>query len=183
MHTEHSSVAARYAEAIMDLAQDLPGMATETILTNLVQVNKTIAETENLPQVLGHPSVSTSDKKRMLNELFADKINELALRLLELMADKRRLSLLPQLEEEYRQLLRVRQNIVSASLVAASQPGDPLVESIKHKLSTKLGKRVEIDVTVDKSLIGGAILRLGDQVIDGSLKGKLASIEKIFVSV
>jgi F-type H+-transporting ATPase subunit delta len=60
---------------------------------------------------------------------------------------------------------------------------DAEVADIKSRLTMNLGKQLDLKVKVDKSLIGGVILRLGDQVIDGSIKGKLRELEKVMLSV
>jgi F-type H+-transporting ATPase subunit delta len=60
---------------------------------------------------------------------------------------------------------------------------DSAIADIKARLTEHLGKKLELEVKVDSSLIGGVVLRLGDQVIDGSLKGKLQSIERALLSV
>ncbi|MBA3992408.1 MAG: ATP synthase F1 subunit delta, partial [Cyanobacteria bacterium DS2.3.42] len=72
---------------------------------------------------------------------------------------------------------------VSASLVSSEKLSDEAVANIKARLTEHLGKRLELEVKVDPSLIGGVVLRLGDQVIDGSLKGQLKAIEKALMAV
>lgn len=69
--------------------------------------------------------------------------------------------------------------MVGAVLTCAQKLNDSQIQDIKARLTEHLGKKLELDVEVDPSLIGGMILRLGDQVIDGSLKGKLQVVEKV----
>jgi F-type H+-transporting ATPase subunit delta len=183
MKTEQSRVASRYAEAVIELALAAGEKAAESVAADLKVINEVIASAEDFTIILNHPSISSSDKKALLTRLFEGKVQELAMRLLNLLADKRRLELLSSIEHEYRELLRTRQNIMTASLTSAEPLTDAAVASIREKLVAKLGKKLEIDVKVDKSLIGGLVLRVGDQVVDGSLKGKLHVLERALLSV
>lgn len=155
----------------------------ENILNDLKLINAVIAETPDFTIVLNHPSVKGEDKKQLLVGLFEGKVEELTVRLLGLLADKRRLDLLSHIEHEYLALLMARKSIVSASLTSAEPLADAAVSSIKAKLIEELGKQLELNVKVDQSLIGGLILRVGDQVLDGSLKGKLQVLERSLLTV
>jgi F-type H+-transporting ATPase subunit delta len=176
------SAANHYAEAILAIAsktKDLP----ERIASDLKAINEVITVTRDLKLVLDHPSIGDAQKKAFLSSLFASKVDDLSLRVLELLADKRRLRLLPQIESQYKRLLNDRKQIVTARLIGSDQLAERDLANLKARLTEHLGKSLELEVSVDQSLIGGFILRLGDQVIDGSLKGKLRSIEKSLMTV
>jgi len=183
MKTEMATLASQYAQAVMDLSIKSGASVEESVLTDLAAVNKVVSDVPDFAVVLKHPSIPSSDKKALLLKLFQGKVGELTLRLLNLLADKRRLSLLPYIESEYRELLKSRKSILSASLVSAEPLSDATVSQIKTKLAKQLGKTLELDVKVDKSLIAGVVLRIGDQVVDGSLKGKLQVLERSLLSV
>ncbi len=183
MKSEHTNVAERYAEAVLELAQSAGGDLDEKVLADITAVNKVIGEANDLAIILAHPGIPGAEKKKMVVDMFKKHVQESTLRLLELLIDKRRFELLPLIESEYKRLLFARKNIVSATLTSAEQLDGATVEKIKKKIADKLGKKLELDVKVDQSLIGGAVLRLGDEVIDGSLLGKLQSLEKVLVSV
>ncbi|HEY9784219.1 MAG TPA: ATP synthase F1 subunit delta, partial [Candidatus Obscuribacterales bacterium] len=157
--------------------------ADEAIARDLQVINQMISGSRELEIVLHHPSVGPEEKKKLLRTLFEAKVDELTLRLLELLADKRRMDIIPELESEYKAKLNERKNIVNATLISSDPLSEDAVANIKARLVEHLGKRLELEVKVDKSLIGGAVLRLGDQVIDGSLKGKLKRIEKALLAV
>jgi F-type H+-transporting ATPase subunit delta len=184
MKTEYQTIAHQYAEAILELAlQNGDVQLAEKVFADLTNVNKTVESDRELKLVLEHPSLPAAEKKNILKQLFAKHIDDLTLRLLELVTDRGRVAILPAIEARFKALLNIKQNIVTASLTSASQLSDAEVSKIKKKLSDSLNKTLELDVKVDESLIAGAILRLGDQVIDGSVKGKLASLERVFASV
>lgn len=183
MKSELTNVAERYAEAVLELALSAGGDLDEKVLADISAVNKVIGEAGDLATVLAHPGIPGAEKKTIIVELFKKHVQESTLRLLELLIDKRRFELLPLIESEYRRLLLVRKNIVTATLTSAEQLDDATIANIKKKIADKLGKKLELDIKVDKALLGGAMLRIGDQVIDGSLQGKLQSLEKVLVSV
>lgn len=120
---------------------------------------------------------------KIVIDLFSGRCQDLTLRLLELLIDKRRIILVPAIEREYHKLLNKRKNIVSASLICADKLSDSAIADIKARIAEHVGSHLELEVKVDPSLLGGVVLKLGDQVVDGSLKGKLASMERMLLSV
>jgi F-type H+-transporting ATPase subunit delta len=183
MKSENSIVAMQYAEAVLELALLEKAGLADQVLKELAEINRVMSATPDLTLVLNHPSVGHEEKRKLLVGLFGGKVDDLTLRLLELLLQKRRIAILPQIETEYRALLNARENIASASLICAEKLSESAVADIKARLTEHLGKKLELDVKVDPSLIGGVVLRLGDQVIDGSIRGKLRNIERALLSV
>lgn len=181
MRQDLASVAGQYAKAIMELSSDAG--ADSAVLDNLKTVNRILTATPELAVVLKHPSVPTAEKKQLIISIFTGKVHDLTLRLLEMLTDRRRLDLLPLIEVEFGKLWRSRQNIMSGTLIYAEKPEPSVVADIKSHLTKQLGKKLELEEREDKSLIGGYVLQLGDQVIDGSLKGRLQQIEKALLAV
>ena len=183
MKTETNTVAAHYAEAILQLADNVGGQLADTVLKDLTTVADAFKSSADLNLLLEHPSIPTEEKRKIIIELFDGRTQDLTLRLLELLLDKRRITLVPAIAREYHHLLNNKKGIVSASLVCADKLGDGAIADIKARLAEHVGRNLELEVKVDKTLLGGVVLKLGDQVIDGSLKGKLASIERMLLSV
>lgn len=181
MNTELQGIAGAYAEAVLELATQ--NGQEELVLNELKLINEVFSADRDMTVVLNHPAVQAAQKKEMLNKVFSGKVSILTDNLLNLLADKRRLDILPFIETGYRALLNKRKNVVSASLVCSEPLAESNVANIKAQLTEHLGKRLELDVQVDKSLIGGVVLRLGDQVIDGSLSGRLKAIEAALLAV
>jgi F-type H+-transporting ATPase subunit delta len=181
MQTEQSIVANQYASAVIELAEK--SGAEEAILKDLTVLNNVINESKELSEILHHPSVPAPEKKKLLADLFGNKLNELTQRLVDLLCDRRRLNLFKAIEEEYRNLLRAKKNIVTGTLSSAEALSENQLSELKDKITKKIGKQIELEVKTDKSLIGGYVLRIGDQVIDGSLKGRLQIIEKSLLSI
>jgi len=183
MRTELQGVAAQYAEAALDLAVAAGGDTADAVGRDLQLINGLMKNDRQFVTVLELPSVNAEEKKALLKSVLKGKVNELTLRVLDLLADKRRLEILEPLEHQYREMLNKKNNLVSASLVSSEKLSDEAIANIKARLTEHLGKRLELEVKVDPTLIGGVVLRLGDQVIDGSLKGQLKEIEKALMAV
>jgi F-type H+-transporting ATPase subunit delta len=181
---ECEGVATQYAEAVLDLAlnPDTPDLQ-DIIAKDLALISEVMQNNPGFELVFEHPSVPAEEKKAFLVTHFKTHVNDLTMRLLELLNDKRRLALMPQIASKYHALLNERNHIITAKLVCSDQLSDKSLADIKARLTEHLGKKLELDVSVDSSLIGGFLLKLGDQVIDGSLKGKLRAIEKTLLSV
>lgn len=183
MKGELAAVAAQYAEAVLELAEKTGAGTDEKVLEDLKAINEVLAQSPDLVVILNHPAVDGEKKSELLLKAFEGKINDVTQRLLRLLSDRRRLDILKPLEERYAEILRAKKNIVSARLTSSKALSQSEVADIKARLTEHLGKKLELEVEVDKSLLGGVVLRLGDQVIDGSLKGKLAVIEKELTAV
>ena len=96
---------------------------------------------------------------------------------LALLADNRRLQLLPEIAGLYEELRADAERIVKAKVTAAKELSGDELESIRAALKRRFGREVEIEAAVDESLIGGAVIAAGDVVIDGSLRGKLSRLQ------
>lgn len=175
------AAARQYAEAIMQLSAE--SSADKTVLTDLRAVREVIESNPEFGIVLKHPGIAPAEKKQLIISTFGGKVNELTLRLLELLTDRRRLNLLSHIAVQYEKIWREKQNIVDGTLFYAEKPEPRVIDEIKARLNKQLVKTVELSEKEDKSLLGGYVLRVGDQIIDGSLKGRLQEIEKQLLSV
>ena len=133
-----------------------------------------VAADPRVQALLSHPQLSTNDAVGLLAVEGADE--ELQ-RFIGLLADNRRLVLLPEIAGLFEQLRAEAEQIVKARVTAASELPAAELESIRAGLKRRFGREVEIETAVDPSLIGGAVIDAGDVVIDGSLKGKLERLQ------
>jgi len=101
---------------------------------------------------------------------------------LALLADNRRLALLPEIAGLFEELRTEAERVVKARVTSATALGEGELEGIRAALKKRFGREVEIETAVDASLIGGAVIDAGDVVIDGSLKGKLGRLQSALAS-
>lgn len=185
MKSQYNLVGERYAQALIELAssKEVVPVLADHIATDLRIINQTVENNIDLKNVLNHPSYSAAQKGALLKEIFMGEVQELSLRLLDLLVNRRRLELLPTIESSYRKLLNEKRNTVIAQLVSSETLSDNNIADIKARLNEYLGAHLKLETAIDPSLIAGFVLRIGDQVIDGSLKGRLNNIEKLLLSV
>lgn len=124
--------------------------------------------------VLGHPLLSTGDAVGLL---VMDGADEALTRFLSTLAENRRLPLLPEIAGLFEQLRNEADQVVKAKVTTATPASDSELAAIREALKRRFGREVEIEPLVDESLIGGAVIDAGHVVIDGSIKGKLASLQ------
>ena len=94
-----------------------------------------------------------------------------------MLADNRRLALLPEIAGLYEQLRADAERVLKATVTSAAEMPAAELDAIKASLKRRFGRDVEVETAVDASLIGGAVIDAGDVVIDGSLKGKLERLQ------
>jgi F-type H+-transporting ATPase subunit delta len=134
--------------------------------------------------LLGHPQLGRADAVALLSppaaggsgapDLFAnDRFGDF----LSVLADNRRLALLPEIAGLFEELRAEAERIVKARITSAATLPATELDSVKAALKRRFGRDVELETAVDESLIGGAVIDAGDIVIDGSLKSKLARLQ------
>lgn len=122
---------------------------------------------------LRSPQVSQDEKAGMLEEVARDGMDDESRRFIRLLADNNRLDLLPDIHTHYEALRRDAEGEVEASVVSAFELDDGQRERIANALGERLKRRIRLTSEVDRELIGGAIVRAGDLVIDGSVRGRI----------
>ena len=166
-----STIARNYAEtliALADRANDRKGWG------RLVQdIADAIGGDVTLRRFLGSPRISQSEKSDVLSKAFGDRVPALFLRFLQILVTKRRQMLIPEIAFEYHSILDQGEERVHASVTMAQAPGDGEETRIAEQLGRVLGKRVVTHVSVNPAILGGVIVKVGDTVMDGSLRRRL----------
>ena len=124
--------------------------------------------------LLKHPQLNSQQAARLL---VMDEADAAFTRFVTMLADNRRLELLPEIAGVFEQLRADSERVVKARVTSATSLGDADLQSIRDGLRRRFGQDVEIETALDPSLIGGAVIAAGDVVIDGSIKGKLARLQ------
>jgi F-type H+-transporting ATPase subunit delta len=131
------------------------------------------AADEKLATVIGHPDVGAEVLVKMLTELAEAKDLDGVENLLKILAENRRLILLPAIAEEFASLRSAFERRCKVSITSAADLGDAQRGTISQALQKRLGADVSVTWAVDEELIGGAVVSTGDLVIDGSVRGEL----------
>ncbi|HEX5727099.1 MAG TPA: ATP synthase F1 subunit delta [Longimicrobiaceae bacterium] len=174
-----STVARNYADTLLALAERHGGRAAVEEYGRALDALAALLEGEpRLRQFLETPRVNADARKQALRAALAGRVPEMFLRFVLVMVDKRRQALLRQVAAEYRD--RVDQLLDRVRVrVTLSHPPDPgLEDEIRRALETWLGRSVVPTFTVDPEIVGGVVVRVGDQILDGSVRSRAERLRR-----
>lgn len=172
MSSNALTLARPYARAAFALAQQhqrLPAWS------QLLRFAATVAADPRAHAVLVNPRIEADDAVALL--LPPGESDPNFREFLAVLADNRRLELLPEIAGLYEQLRAEAEHVVKATVTSAMAMGDVELEGIRTALKRRFGREVEVQTAVDPELIGGAVIDAGDVVIDGSIRGKLKRLQ------
>ena len=170
-----SGMAGRYATALFELADEAG--AIDSVKADLDRLSALIAESADLARLVKSP-VFTADVQLSAITAILEKaeIGGLAGNFVKLVAQNRRLFALPRMISDYAALVAAQRGETTAEVTVAAPLSDDHYATLKSALAAQTGKDVHLDVTVDPSILGGLIVKLGSRMVDASLKTKLNSI-------
>jgi F-type H+-transporting ATPase subunit delta len=175
-------IALRYASALFELARD--DKALKALETDTTALTETLAGSADLRAVIASPVISREDQAKVIAAIAAKMgLGALMSNTLALMADKRRLFVLPQFLTALTDLIAAEKGEVTAEVTAARALTAAQSKKLAETLKARVGKTVKLKTTVDESLIGGLVVKLGSTMIDTSVKAKLAALQNAMKEV
>jgi F-type H+-transporting ATPase subunit delta len=169
-------LATRYATALFELA--LEQKRLDEVERDLGAVERLLDESDDLARLLSSPVVSRDEQGRAVAAVAKRAgLDELTRNFLGVLAQKRRLFAFRQIAAVFRQLLATHRGEVAAEVVSAVPLNEEQLRSLQESVGKFAGKAVSLNTTVDPSLIGGLVVRVGSRMIDASLKSKLTQLE------
>ncbi|MCV6612986.1 MAG: F0F1 ATP synthase subunit delta [Amphritea sp.] len=135
-----------------------------------------VAQHETMQLVLGNPGLTSEQKAEAMISVCDEQMEETSKNFIALLAENQRLALLPEIAAQFEQLKANQQHSVEVSVTTAFDLGEQQQQKLTQALSSKLGREVSLTAEVDKSIIGGVIVRTEDLVIDGSVRARLAKL-------
>lgn len=176
---ELSTLARPYAKAAFEYAvaaNDLQGW--QDALVTAVKVSKQT----NVAKFLASPSYTSEQKAEKMNFLCGDALSNKFQNFVKVLSENDRLELLSDIYQQFETLKANQEKTVDVDLVCAKAISVEQQQKLANALSTKLKRAVNVQMTLDESLIGGVIVRAGDTVIDGSIRGRLAKLAEVINS-
>jgi F-type H+-transporting ATPase subunit delta len=170
---EKVTIARPYAKAVFALACEQEKLAEWSAVLG---VAASVVSDQRVADLLNSPRVTSTELADLIIGLCADKADELAGNFIRVLAQYRRLNVLPQIVGLYEILRAEYENSVDVSLISAAPVSQAQQDKIATALRKRLGRDVRLHCEIDESLIGGAVIRARDLVIDGSLSGRLARL-------
>ena len=173
------TAARRYAEAAFEVAQR--DGTFERWRTELDTAAAVIGD-ERAMRVLADPSVPVDQRSVAVAALLKGLASDQAQNLIQLLLRRGRIEELPRVAAEFRRLDDRRQGITHATATSAAPLTPDEVAALTERLERSTGGRVALDVQVDPSLLGGLVVRVGDRLIDGSVRGRLERLRNQLIS-
>jgi F-type H+-transporting ATPase subunit delta len=172
------TAAARYARALLDVATK-ESADLDTIGRELDEFNAFFSQQTALERLMLNPAVPAPRKRAAMEEIIkVAGLSPIVSKLLILLADRDRLTLLKEVSAAYRDFLAERQNVLHAEVTSAEPLSSERVTAIEQRLATVTGKRVSMTTKVDKDIIGGVVARVGSTIYDASIATQLKKIRE-----
>lgn len=165
----------RYAEALFEVG--LKQNSVEIFLDELRTVSEIIIKNVQLNKFLNNLAIKSDDKKKVIDKLFKKHLNVNILNFLKLLIDKGRIKNFPTIVKYYSLLVDEIKKCLNIDVITSMEISKEQLKEIGEKYKKLYGyENVKVNHMIDPSIIGGVIVKIGDKMIDGSIRGKLNSI-------
>lgn len=171
--SELTTAARPYARAAFAYASDNGVIAQ---WAEMLSFCAAIADDATMKAALDQPTLNRQQKGDLFNQVCADKLNDHGKNFIKLLAENDRIALLPDIAVLFHHYQSEAEGAIDAELISALDVNEQQIQAIAASLTKRLGKKVSLTTKIDESLIGGAVIRAGDMVIDGSVRGRLEKL-------
>jgi len=168
--SELNTVARPYAQAAFDLAREADSLAKWSEMLGFASV---VSADDAMCEAIDSPSLSVSEQADLFIQVCDDKLDDEGRNFVKLLAENRRLTLFPEIAALYEDLRADAEGTLEAIVTSAKPISDEQQQEMASALKARFNREVVLQVEVDESIVGGAIIRAGDTVIDGSVRSKL----------
>jgi F-type H+-transporting ATPase subunit delta len=170
-----ATLARPYARATFEVARQADELA---LWSDNFRLAAAVAASSEIRQFDGDPRVGRDQLLALVTDLGADRFNESFRNFLKVLMTYDRFALLPEIAAQFEHLRREAEGRLRVQVASAKPLADAEAEQLSQRLMARFGREVELDIEVDATLIGGAVIRAGDEVIDGSVRGRLEQLGK-----
>jgi F-type H+-transporting ATPase subunit delta len=174
-----TTAARRYAEAALELAKRDDTL--DKWRDDLRTANALVGE-ERVNRIVDNPALPFAERRRVIDELLGNRVGKPVRNLITLLAERSRLEILPAIVAEYQRLLNRERGIATALVTSAAELSAEEQRALEDRLRKMTGSDVELDVRVDEALIGGLTVRVGDRLLDASVRGRLERLRDELVA-
>jgi F-type H+-transporting ATPase subunit delta len=176
---EPSTVARPYAEAAFRLADEAGALANWSEMLGALAL---VAEDARVQAAVADPNRSDAQAAGLFISILAGKLNGEAENFLRVLAQNGRLELLPEIRTQFEALKNEREGVLEAEVHSAFELGDAQMAELAQRLEKKTGRKIRAKLHIDKELIAGVRIVVGDKVIDGSARAQLGALESALKS-
>jgi len=169
-------VAKKYSTALFNIVREKK--LVDEAYEQFAQLDHVVKSDKTLLQFLLAPHILDQDKEAAVKEIFGPRLEPLFLEFLLVLINKHRIGYLHDIVEEFRELVAEARGIAVARVTTAIPLDDQARSRLIEKLKAKTGKTIELEERVDPTILGGMIVILGDQIIDGSVRNELSRLKE-----
>jgi F-type H+-transporting ATPase subunit delta len=171
-------VARRYARALMEIAEEQK--VVDDVARDLTDIGASLATSHDLRVLLSSPVVREGKKKAVFRELWETRVNRTTMAFILLLTHKQREQVLGDVIGEYQALRDEKRGVVGADVRTAVAMSAAQEQDLGARLTRSTGKQVRIRLSVDPAIQGGLVVRLGDTVVDASVRRQLERLRERF---
>tara|TARA_B000000557_G_scaffold195659_1_gene160990 strand:- start:35 stop:616 length:582 start_codon:yes stop_codon:yes gene_type:complete len=171
-------VSNRYAKALLELAVETNNL--ENCYSDMNTILTACQESKEFYLLLKSPIIKTDKKIIIIEEVFSNKLSELTNGFIKIITSKKREAILDSVAKSFISLYKEKKNIISAKLVTATEIDNETREEVLDFIKKKGHKNVDLQEKIDKSIIGGAIINIGNKQIDASVSNKINEMKQNF---
>lgn len=177
VNTKNTLIADRYSNALVSIAKE--GKLTyDKISDDLNLIKSILSQSKDLYEFLINPLISIDDKKEIINRVFKDEVDVLIVNFIKVLIDKNRFDTFDEILNSFNNALDNINNISRIKVTSAVEMTEESKKKLKNKLESKLNKNIILDLEINSSIIAGLVIKIGDNIIDMSLKHKLEDLSK-----
>lgn len=169
-------IASRYSKSLIDLAVEKNQL--EDIKADMELFSKVCKENRDFVLMLNNPILESLKKAAIIKKVFKGKVQEMTSLFFDIVSKKHRESVLPEMAKVFRQLYNEHKGIITAEVSTTFKLDENLRSEVTKIVKEISGKEVELNEKVDKALIGGFLIRVGDKQIDETIQSKLNDLRR-----
>jgi F-type H+-transporting ATPase subunit delta len=166
-----TTLEAIYASALIDLAAEANQL--DEVANEVADLGKLLETEPGLQRLVDSRVLSIEERAGVIDRVFKGKVGDLLYRFLQVVNQKDRLSSLPDIIDAFGQLVETRRGIIRVDAYVASSMDESTANGVADRIGKSLGKTVKLTQHINEKLIGGLKIRIGDQVVDGSVETQL----------
>ena len=170
---ENSTIARPYAQAAFDIANEKGDLKS---WSDMLQLIAAVTSDAVMSDMISNPSIEREKIVEIIVDVCGNNLNDLAKNFVKVLAENGRLNVAEEIALGYEEHRAEAEKTVEAEVTSAFPLSDAQVKSMTEALKKRLGREVTLNASVDKSIVGGAVIRAGDLMIDGSVSGQLEKL-------
>lgn len=169
-----------YAKSMFDASKDDDRL--KLVYEELNLVKETIDSNSRLMQVFSHPLLSKNEKKDIVKNIYEKSLSNLTINFLYVLIDAKRFEMVSSIIDEFNNLYDIENNVLNGTIITKSKLSNEEINRYEEKLTASLKSHVKLNNVLDETILGGAIVKIGDKLIDSTLKGQLNELRKELIN-